>query len=204
MEADKMRKMAGILDKIFKVLQSLITAGVIAGLIVVSVCTVVFKVNPDAVIGEGFCRISVGSVQIEVAPEYAPDNSGILAYSWIAMVLGAVSLMTLWFGIKYLRKILEPMKEGNPFHADTASCFRKLAWIVLLFGIIRNAVQTVMTYAAVHIWHLDILPVAEGISNLKISAGTDCNFLFLFAALLLMSCIFRYGASLQKLSDETL
>ena len=99
-----------------------------------------------------------------------------------------------------IRRILAPMKKGEPFAAGVADDLRKLAWTVLGFGVISAVwrfvgqvmISTAMSgnlsvnthYAAGEVIHLDFLIVA--------------------AVLFLVSYIFRYGRELQVLSDETL
>ena len=204
MEIRKMMKTAGVLNKLFKVLQNLIVVGMTVAIIVTAVLTVVNWVNPNAVIGNGFENIELGPVKLTVDSQYAPDNNGILTFCWIILALGGTNAAALWFTFKYIREILVPMKEGNPFHKNTAGNIRKLAWIQLSMGLISNIVKSVAIHAAVVQWHLMELGHMEGIKKVSINMDGNLNFVLIFFGLLLLSYIFNYGASLQQLSDETL
>ena len=204
METKKMMKTAGVLNKLFKILQRLIVVGMTVAIIVTSVLTVVNMVNPDAVIGEGFANVELGPLELTVDNEFAPDNAGILTFCWIVLALGSTNAVAIWFCLKYLRNILEPMQNSNPFHKNTAGNFKKLAWIVLAMGIISNIVEAIAVQVAVKQWHLMELVQADGIQKISVQMDGDLYFILIFFGLLLLSYIFHYGASLQQLSDETL
>lgn len=204
MENKKMISTAQKLDKFFKILQSITVGCLIAAVIVISILTIVNWVNPNAVIGTGYSNVSLGPISIEVSSEYAPDHSAILVYSWIMLVLISSRGIAIWFFLKYVRNILDPMKQGNPFHTDAVKNFKKLAWIVFAIGIIRNIMHFVATTTIIAQWHLSELSQIEGIQKVQVHVDLELGFLLIFFVLLLMSYIFEYGTSLQQLSDETL
>lgn len=204
MENKKMISTAQKLDKVFKILQIVIIGCLIASIIVISALTIINWLNPNAVIEASSTNVGLGPISIDVSSKYAPDNNGILIYSWIALVLSSTSGIAVWFFLKYIRNILEPMKQGNPFHSDAVKNFKKLAWVVLAMGIIRNIVNFVATTTIITQWHLSELSQVEGIEKVQVHVDLELGFLLVFFVLLLMSYIFEYGTSLQQLSDETL
>lgn len=205
MENKKMIGTAQKLDKVMQVLQWILIACTIVLILAPIVLTIVNQVNPDAIVNSTIYTVRIGSLSLEVAPEYAPTNSSILTPLWVSIsLLGSTSALAMFLCLKYIRRILSPMKLGNPFHKDAAQNFKKLAWIVLATGIIRNVIQIASSYASLRIWNLFELPQTDVIRSVQASFELEVGFVLVVFGLLLMSYIFRYGASLQQLSDETL
>lgn len=204
METQKMMKTAEVLNKLFKILQHLMVIGMVAAVIIISVLTVVNWVSPNTVIGKGFTNVALGPVELTVDSQYTPDNAGILTFCWMILALGATNVVVLWFTLKYIREILDPMQKGNPFHKNTAGNIRKLAYIQLAMGILGNIVRSIAVYATVEQWHLMELGNIDGIQKVSVNVSGNLNFVLVFFGLLLLSYIFNYGARLQQLSDETL
>ena len=90
MNLEKMKKMAGGLEKFAGVLQKIIVVCMIAAVCVVAVLTVANMIKPDIPIGEVQNTVDVGNFTIEVEPEAQPENGEILTLGWIAIALDAV------------------------------------------------------------------------------------------------------------------
>lgn len=205
MEMKKMMKTAGVLNKLFKFLQWLMVIGMAVAVMIISVLTIINWVSPGTVLGKDIATVvQMGFLNLTVDSQYAPDTSGILTFCWILLALVSTNAAVLWFTFKYIREILEPMQNGNPFHKNTAGNIKKLAWIQLAMGIIGNVVQTIAAHVAADQWHLMEFGNIKGIQKASIHVEGDLNFVLIFFGLLLLSYIFNYGASLQQLSDETL
>lgn len=204
MENGKMIRTAGKLDKVFKILQGIIVGCLAACVILLGILTVVNRINPNAITASEFTMVDLGIISVEVADAYVPDSMGIVAYGWMVLALGCTNGIIVWFCLKYIRNILEPMKQGNPFQKEVSGNLKKLAWIVLAMGIIRNIVKTIAAMVIISKWNLTELPQTEAIRSVQPNIDLELGFLLVFFGLLLMSYIFRYGASLQQLSDETL
>lgn len=206
MENKKMISMAQKLDMVFKVLQVLIIGALLLSFVMVGVLTVVDKVNPNAVIESDFESVimKLGPVSIEMTPEYAPDHGDVMLYCWIILALGATNGLALWLGLRYIRNIIEPMKRGNPFQADVVKNFRKLSWVVLAVGIVRNIVNFAAVNISAAMWQLEKLTQFESVQKVQVTGEMEIGFILVFFGVLLMSYIFEYGISLQQLSDETL
>jgi len=200
----KMMKTASRLDSFFKVMQRIIAVCMIVMVVLMAVLTVVNAVNPEAVIGEDFHVIDIGPITVELAEELAPDNGAVLAYAWIAVVLGLGAAGAAWWSFGCIRKILEPMKVGNPFHETAGGNIKKVAYAVLLWGIVGNAGKLLETSAALRFFNFEALTATGDIRSITVNYHFDLTFLLVFFLLLLVSYIFRYGTELQRLSDETL
>ena len=200
----KMIKTAKALDAFFKVIQRIVAAAMIVMVVAVGVLTVVNAILPDAVIGEDFHMVDIGPVTVELVEELAPDNNTILAYVWIAVALGLCGAGAAWWAFGCIRKILEPMKVGEPFHETVSKNIKKVAYAVLIWGVVVNVGKLLEISAALRFFNFDSLAAMGDIRSVTVNYQFDFTFLLVFFLLLLMSYIFRYGTELQRLSDETL
>ena len=186
-----------------KMLRKVIVVGIIVVIAVLGAITVANAINPSAVIGEGFNNIEVGPLTFEVAEEFAPDNGAVLVYAWIYGALGAVAGILLYMALGFVRSILVPMTEGLPFHEDAAKNIRRLGWMSLALGTVKNIGGFVeSTFALTH-FGIDNL-VGGAVKHVTVNYSIDLSCVVVFLILLLLSYVFAYGAQLQKLSDETL
>lgn len=205
---DKLMKTSKKLDTFFKVSQRIIKIAMIVAVGVVAVLTVANFVNPDAVIAEGYYSIDVGSVTINLTEGYSTeDNNMVLSYVWIAMGLAAAAGVAVYYALGQVRKILQPMTEGNPFHPTVSTNIRKIAYVSIVLGVIANVVSFLQSFGAVAmIEKIKLLDyVKEGtIQSITANSQIDLTFLVVFFILLLVSYIFRYGEELQQQVDETL
>lgn len=204
MHINKLSTTAKRLNVFFKVLQKIIGISTIVVLCVLVVLTIVNSVNPNTVIGTELNKLVIGSVIIELAEDYTPDNTSILGYAWGYAILGAISAVVICVGLGYIRKILDPMAVGSPFHPDTSRYLKKLAILSLILGAIQSAGSAVETTSALHSFGLDNLVESDIIRSVTANYTVELGFIVVFFVLLLMSYIFSYGSELQKLSDETL
>ena len=204
MNKEKMMKTARSLDTFFKVIRRIIAVSMIVAVCVIAVLTVVNWINPDAVIGEGFASVDLGPLTIELAPEYAPDNHTILLYSWIYIALGAICAAVIYYALGQIRQILRPMMQGDPFHASVSESIRRIGYVCLVLGVAQNVAGAVETVNVIRNFGLDRLVSGGQIVSVTANFSVDLTFLLVFFLLMLTSYIFRYGAELQKLSDETL
>lgn len=205
---EKLTKTAKNLDTFFKVLQNIIKVAMIVVVCVLLCLTIANAVNPDAVIANGSYKIGIGSLSINLTEEYSvADNNMILIYAWIAAGLAIVAVAAIYYAIGQIRKILQPMMEGNPFHHTVSENIRKMAFVSIVLGIVANVASYLETLSALNM--LEQINIQELVKDGKIESVTanfnmDVTFIVVFFLLLLVSYIFRYGETLQKQVDETL
>ena len=204
MERTKMIRTAEKLDAFFRVMEKVTVIAAVVMVVVMAVLTAVNAVNPDVVIGEDFHLVDLGPLTVELAEEYAPDNSTVLSYAWIYVALGLAAAAVIRYAFSQIRRVLQPMKEGDPFRPEVSDHIRRLGYVALVLGVVQNLARTVETANAVRHFGLDRLAAGGQIRSVTANYTFDLSFLVVFFVLLLMSYIFRYGAELQQLSDETL
>ena len=114
----------------------------------------------------------------------------------LCTALGNVCLLAALscYCIRVLLTVFRPMSLGKPFDATVSGAMKKLAYLVLVIGIVNLLGQAVTEWVS---WRT--LPGAGLVSHTY-----DGSFLVWFVVIRLFGYIFEYGESLQQLSDETL
>ena len=193
------------LDKVLEIAHIVLGALAIACIVGVALIAVawIFKLDPT-MIGTGYENFDIGFLELEVAPSFAPDK-------WLVLLQGAISLLVgcrLAYdsrrGVGYVREILHPMIEEKPFDSIVSTNLKKLARLSINLGILCNIIILSEQIMTVFVYDLPGLLISEKILHVGGMFQVDLTFLIYWAALLLLSYVFRYGEELQQLSDETL
>ena len=190
------------LDKILKVVQ---IVNVVAGIFVICgflFLNIAYLVNSENVNTADIIKFSTGEFSMELATgaEMGVD----LSYGWINCVWIVILLTILWIGFRYARKMMIPMMEGNPFDRSISDYLKKLSFLTLVYGIIGNMGAAMITSMKMNHYQLERLVDGKNILAIIPDYRLELGFLIVFFVFLLASYIFRYGAELQQLSDETL
>lgn len=190
------------LDKILKVVQ---IVNIVGGVLVIFgflILNIAYLVNFENVNTADIIKFSAGEFSLELA---TGAEMGIdLAYGWVNCVWTVALLAVLWIGFHYVRKIMVPMMEGNPFDRSISDYLKKLSFLTLVYGIIGNMGAAMITSMKMNHYQLERLVDGKNILAIIPDYRLELGFLIVFFVFLLASYIFRYGAELQQLSDETL
>ena len=190
------------LDKILKVVQ---IVNIVGGVLVIFgflILNIAYLVNSENVNTADIIKFSTGEFSLELA---TGAEMGIdLAYGWVNCVWIVALLAILWIGFRYVRKIMVPMMEGNPFDRSISDYLKKLSFLTLVYGIIGNMGAAMITSMKMNHYQLERLVDGKNILAIIPDYRLEIGFLIVFFVFLLASYIFRYGAELQQLSDETL
>ena len=199
MKIEKMKKSASTLYTVFNIMQILV---IVAAVILVVAAGLLFTLSGpmDAFT---YTSLSFGDVTVRLAPGI---EAGGMSKTQIVMILAAavILLAVTWYGIRNVKMILQPMKEGRPFDEGIAGRFRTLGHCVLLGGIIASVLSAVSQAMVLTSFDLQALFKPGTITGVEYHYSFSITFLIAALALYLMSYVFRYGAELQKESDETL
>lgn len=202
MNHEKMMKTAKVLDTVFRVARKVALIALIVLVVAVTVITIVHFVNPDAVIGTGFASLEVGSVTFEMMPEAALTNRQILVLTWIISLFAVGCGLILYDILRQAGKILDPMKEGNPFHSSVSANIRRIGILILILDLVQQITDFALSAYANHLIG-KFLP-ADASVLIETNFQLSLTGVLVFFILLLVSYVFQYGAQLQQLSDETL
>ena len=193
------------LDKIFEIAHIVFGALMVAVLVFIALIGVGYVMGWDpALIGTPYETIEVGFLELEIAPAHAPNR-------WLVMGLTAFTLLVVFRvlydgrrGIGYIREILKPMTEEKPFDTIVSTNLKRLAKLSIVIGILVNVIILAEQIVVVFLYDLPGLLISEKITHVTGMFEIDLSFLIYWAILMLLSYVFRYGESLQQLSDETL
>lgn len=194
---DKLKKIAKGLDVFFNVTYwcAMIWLA-FGGCLALSILVRGTLLQPPEAVGRvllDYCGISfTGSVM--PALNYTP------AFVVLA-TLGVAATVIYLYGIKEIRKMLSPMKQGRPFDTAVSKSLAQLGWLALIYGaaeIIFMAFSQRMVLRA-------LTAAASGTGAIIGRENIySVTFIIVAALLFLFSYIFRYGETLQRQADETL
>ncbi|MBQ6531489.1 MAG: DUF2975 domain-containing protein [Solobacterium sp.] len=201
MKLEKMKKTAGILYTITNILRIL----VIIAFVVVILAAALFFFTPGPMIPEGIVTtsLSIGDVTLHLAEGAAVGTIDKTQIS-IVLAFAAVILLLTLYGMRMVKQVLQPMKEGRPFDESIADSLRRLGHVVLASGIVSCVLAYLTQWSMLGVIDYKELFNPALVIGVEIRSSFSITFIFVALALYLMSYVFRYGSELQRESDETL
>ena len=196
----KMKKAAGELAQLAKIGEVMwFGAGCLMVLAALNVCLF----EPNILSGEPV-KLSLGSVKVDIwGADFLPPG-----LSKVNLLIRALMFCVLCFLVIYAakiaRKILLPMKEGLPFDESVYKNFRKLGVFTLIGGGMISSGRVLIDTMSYRAYEVQNLFIRDMIIECRLEPQVHLEFILIAFVFFLMSYIFRYGAELQKQSDETL
>lgn len=200
---DKLCRTARILDVIAKILFWICA---VLGVIAIVSAVVVPFIDADVLAENMTTTMTVGGYTITSDKFHVNglDAEGEKFVSCIILILFAAVAVFVCYGIKIVRNILKPMKNGTPFDTAVSANLKKLGFITLAGGIISAVINMISYFFIFRASYVTSNVTGENFSTFTQDFRFDATFLVIAAVLFLLSYIFRYGEELQRLSDETL
>lgn len=201
---ERMKKMAVIADTVCHVLQvCCLMAGIAAAVGVLIVAAFfLFDLRPEQV-ATGYQSLTLGYLNLTIAETAAPDPAKVLANAAVQIGMTGVLAVLAWRYMGCIRKILAPVKNGDPFHGTVCLQTQKLALLTVFLGVVANAQELIGMFLTMRTYNLPALLTGGNITAAQLDMQLDLRFLAVAAVLLLLSYIFRYGQNLQKETDDT-
>ncbi len=192
----KLSSAARILDTIAKIAS---VCCIVAICLVAAAAILLFAFGNDSMIE--FTGLDVGNITFELASvDMAMVKSVFLCEVLPAVVLVAYGYMAL----RIIRRILAPMKEGQPFDSAVSVNLKKLSWIILGGGICSQLLGMASGILMYKAFDFSALFLSDKITGVTLNMGMDLTCVLVFAIVYMLGCVFQYGEELQKQSDETL
>lgn len=208
---EKLKKTANVLDMIVRILFWLCIAGAVLAVVAVVLIPLSLSGAQGVIGGDdgpttllfGLTGLDLGYVSLMLTGGLA---GRVPEWPYIALlaVLAAAAVALTLTVLAALRAILRPMKEGRPFDHTVSGNLRRLSVIALFCGGVSSAADYACTQLIFHMVDVTALFDPAQVSSVTVNYRLNLSFLLVFAALVLLSYIFRYGEELQALSDETL
>lgn len=196
----KMKKAAGELAQLAKIGEVMwFGAGCLMVLAALNVCLF----EPNILSGEPV-TLSLGSVKVDVwgADFLSPGLSKVNFL--VRALMFCVLCFLVIYAAKIARKILLSMKEGLPFDESVYKNFRKLGVFTLIGGGMISSGRVLIDTMSYRAYEVQNLFIRDKIIECRLEPQVHLEFILIAFVFFLMSYIFRYGAELQKQSDETL
>lgn len=202
---EKLMVSARRMDTFLKIVAGMLMAAVITCLIMDGIVLVGDALNLDPeMVGTGYYGVDMGVFSFDVVPENSPQPWDSLRQEAVVLLMAAVACFVARLAVKSIRTLLAPMKEGKPFHQEAGRQLQRLGWYTIALGVWIEVTRLVNQLTLSALWKLPELLTSEKITGVHINYGINLTFLLVAAVLFLLARVFRYGAELQMLSDETL
>ena len=196
----KMKKAAGELAQLAKIGEVMwFGAGCLMVLAELNVCFF----EPNILSGEPV-TLSLGSVKVDVWGAYFLSPGLSKVNFLVRALMFCVLCFLVIYAAKIARKILLPMKEGLPFDESVYKNFRKLGVFTLIGGGVISSGRVLIDTMSYRAYEVQNLFIRDKIIECRLEPQVHLEFILIAFVFFLMSYIFRYGAELQKQSDETL
>ena len=201
---NKLTKTAKTLDKFCHVVQIIFTIVFVFGIICSCFMLLGYALGWGiATYSSGVNTLDIGILEMELTKNAVIDFDLAYMQGLVVLVLGSVCLFIGRQACRYIRAILHPMTEGQPFDNAVSTNLKKLANLSIFAGIFLNLTQIVEGVMTVFAFNLPDLMNPALVSLIGINFELDLTFLVCFGILRLLSYVFHYGEELQQLSDET-
>lgn len=202
MENTRIKTTSAVIDRILKIAQGFLIAGVILCAVFIPLVAILGeKMVADATV------LDLGLVQLKLTGDMSGylDESKLKLCVIATMISEIVALAAGWYCIRVLRQLLVPMKEGKPFAEGISRSIRRLAVTVMVSGALVEIGRVASNLFTVRTYALEKLISSPMIESIGISAsGLHPWFIFAGLVLFFLSFVFRCGEELQRESDETL
>ncbi len=201
MENEKMMRSAAIIDRILKIIQGFMIAGVIVAAVFIPLTAILgIKIVADA----SALKIGALSLTLSGDPSAYLDAANLKSSIIVTLVAAIIAFAAGWYILRILRRILSHMKEGRPFAEGVSAEIRRMGWVVLICGAVVELSRAVASVFELKAYDLDHLLTPGLISEVSYDYSIDLRFVVTAIILFFLSYIFRYGESLQREADETL
>lgn len=198
MENTKMIRTAKLLDIAANIGEKLMWLLI---LLLIVICAAAMFM-PEA-FASSITSFSVGDISLSV--EDIEGSADVIRKYMISQLGTAlIDIILTCIGIRVVRKILKPMKEGRPFETRVSDSLRTLARIVLFGSIAIFVLKTLSNILILQSVDFSQFFNQDVVSGMTVKVNFDLSNLLFAGVLYLLSYVFRYGEELQRESDETL
>ena len=199
MKTKSMTTTAGNLDTILKFVEGFMKAFAI----VFAVFWVLLKVFKEKLVSGSF-SLDLDFVKLHLSGAYGNISGLVLNHIDVILITGCLGCIAIRYGIRFLRKILSPVKEGRPFDADVVLNLKKLAWVILIGGSVIQLLGILQRVLLINALPMDVIFSSPAIESVEYVFTMNFGFVWVFCLIRFLAQIFAYGTQLQLESDETL
>ncbi len=201
MNNKKFMKSAKVIERIAKIIQGLSIA---MGTLCAITIPIALFVNIDGLNTTEEVDLGYISVVTKESMVQHVDMSTVRMSMVVAFVSVLIVCVLMWYGMRILRRVIAPMKDGQTFNAGVSKEVRTLAWLVLVGGAINEVCTVIANRMSMHAYQLNTLFNMDVVSKYTIQNQFNVDFVIVGLVLFFLAYVFEYGEALQKEWDETL
>lgn len=201
MNNEKLMKSTKVIDRLLKIVQGFMVAGIIVSAVFVPL-TLIFGEQVIAKSDE--LNLDLGDLTLTLSKSIYQMDSIMKGSIIVTLILAMAMCAFGWYGLKVLRSILLPIKEGRPFDQGISDKIRKLAMVALIGGALSEVGTIIAKIYEFRLYDLSQVFNHDIVTRYTYNYVINFNFAILAGVLFILSYVFRYGEALQKESDETL
>lgn len=192
----KIKKISSVSNKIIQILFWINTIGCVIATLGVLLVIGIFPIpTAPPTISLDWLEFTL---PMDNLPTY-PNSSLLIIVLYLWGIYGVATYI-----MQQLKSIFKQMETGRPFHCQISSAVRRIAFAVLIGGVVYYIGQNIISFVYYKMYAMDTLFLSSNILSCRLKFSFDLGFVFIFILLLLLSYVFEYGEELQVLSDETL
>ena len=200
MDNNKLIRTAGNLDTLAK-----IGAGISrAAAIVCLVFSVLVGIFGEKVMTSTAMSLDLDFLKLHLTDAYSTFTPATKLYMVVALISAGISCWMFGYGLSLVRKVLDPMKQGRPFEDHIPGVLRKIAWVVIIGGVLTQLLAMTARMLSMQVFPMEEIFSSPAIDHVETMFGLDLSCVILGCVILFLSYVFQYGRTLQIASDETL
>lgn len=196
-EINKIQKTAKTIDIILKVTFW-------ASIAMCALAAVIFAIMPFMGEEAAPSMLTLGSITLDLADGYLPNKSMTNLFAISSIVILVLGVATLCIGIKMIRNILKPMREGTFFSGEISKGVKNLGWLLIIAGSVWSIIPVIFESIILTMYPINELFAEGAVTGITVERHFDLTFIVVAMVIFLLAAIFRYGEELQKQADETL
>lgn len=199
---EKLMKTSKTVDTILKVVYKLLQVAGIIIFVGVGICLVAEALGklPPAELAS----ISFSDVELQFAEPQIVDNTFMAIQIGTTMVMALIAIAITCYLIKVLRRVLEPMKAGQPFDGTVSNNIKKLGITIIAGGLVIDTLEAIGSNLAFYMYDVAKLFLTDNISKIMVNSEISLDSVLVGVLVIMLSYVFRYGEELQQQADETL
>lgn len=165
----------------------------------------IFKLltDQDAALS-GHMKLSSGFLELSSQSGFGISFGTAMTMNLVRAASAILTTIILCLGIRSLRRILDLLSFGLPFHTKVADELHRMAVLSTVYSFIDAFLRFVTNITLSRGYHIEATLANGEPLTVAFNDLSYYPYLVLVIALYFLSWIFRYGEQLQQLSDETL
>ena len=201
---EKIIKFSRVLWKIIDVLLIVCVASAVGYLIMAATVTFLPKEQLSFIAMWASAFLDLGMVNVKLT-EPIVIQEAIRPFFYAYSAYAIVGLAVYGYGFHLLRNILLTMSKSLPFKDIVSTNLRKLSVLVLVGNVVLYFFNNLRYEFQYRMFDLSNLFSNDLVSSYSMQKhALNLSVILIAVLLFVLSCVFKYGEELQKLSDETL